>query len=46
MKDLLPIPCVKSLNQQAYDILKESNLTGRLEQGKPHNGKRLPEKFI
>ncbi len=43
MKDLLPIARSKSLKEQAYDILKEMILTGRLEPGKLHNEKRMAE---
>jgi DNA-binding GntR family transcriptional regulator len=43
MKGVLPISRTKSLKEKAYDILKELILTGRLEQGKLHNEKRLAE---
>jgi DNA-binding GntR family transcriptional regulator len=43
MKGVLPITRTKSLKEKAYDILKELILTGRLEQGKLHNEKRLAE---
>jgi DNA-binding GntR family transcriptional regulator len=43
MKDVLPITRTKSLKEKAYEVLKELILTGRLEQGKLHNEKRLAE---
>lgn len=43
MKGVLPISRTKSLKEKAYDILKELILTGRLEQGRLHNEKRLAE---
>jgi DNA-binding GntR family transcriptional regulator len=43
MKGVLPISRTKSLKEKAYDILKDLILTGRLEQGKLHNEKRLAE---
>lgn len=43
MKGVLPISRTKSLKEKAYDILKKLILTGRLEQGKLHNEKRLAE---
>lgn len=43
MKDILPITRTKSLKEKAYEVLKELILTGRLEQGKLHNEKRLAE---
>ena len=43
MKDLLPIARSKSLKEQAYEILKGMILTGRLEQDKLHNEKRVAE---
>jgi len=43
MKGVLPISRSKSLKEKAYDILKELILTGRLEQGRLHNEKRLAE---
>lgn len=43
MKGVLPISRTKSLKEKAYDILKDLILTGRLEQGRLHNEKRLAE---
>jgi DNA-binding GntR family transcriptional regulator len=43
MKDLVPISRAKSLKEQAYEILKGMIVTGRLEQDKLHNEKRLAE---
>jgi DNA-binding GntR family transcriptional regulator len=43
VKDVHPISRTKSLKEKAYDVLKGLILTGRLEQGKLHNEKRIAE---